>query len=256
MQYLVYMKNALTGELGMSFTYREPVSSIILDRLQNTLMLVAPAAMLAFLLGISTGIVAAWRRNTPTDYGLLGASLFTYSVPTFWLGMMLIFVLAGRVPSAGMYTAGAMYGSVIDQFLDFIRHLVTPLIVLTAVLYGQYVMLMRSSLIDVLQEDYMTTGKAKGLTNRSLLRHHAVPNALLPIVTVTAINMSFVVGGAIQTETIFSWPGVGRLMFDSLFALDYPILQGCFIMITFVALTANVIADIAYAFLDPRVKIG
>ncbi len=256
LQYLLYMKNALTGEFGMSFVYREPVTDIILDRVENTIILVGPAAVLALALGVTTGTIAAWRRNTPTDYGLLGVSLFMYSVPAFWLGMMLIFGLSGRVPSGAMYTPGMEFRNFFDQFADLMRHLVGPLLVLTAVLFGQYVMLMRSSLTDVLQEDYIATAKAKGLANRGMLRHHALPNALLPIVTVTAINMSFVVGGAIQTETIFSWPGVGRLMFDSLFALDYPVLQGCFIMITLVALSANVIADIAYVFLDPRVKIG
>ena len=167
-----------------------------------------------------------------------------------------MFSLAGRVPSAGMFTPGAYYGNIFDQFIDLIRHLMVPMIVLTLVLIGQYVMLMRASLIDVLSEDYVTTAKAKGLTNWSVLRRHAIPNAMLPLVTVIAINMSLVLGGAIQTETVFSWPGIGRLMYDSLVARDYPMLQGCFLVLTIVALIANVLADIAYAYLDPRVKVG
>ena len=255
-QYLLYMKNALVGELGMSFTYRQPVWDIVAEKLENTIILVGSAAVLAFVLGITTGIVAAWRRKTATDFGILGTSLFLYSVPTFWLGMMLLFALGGIVPSAGMYTLGAVYDGPFDKFADLLKHLAAPVIVLTCVLFGQYVMLMRSSLIDVLQEDFIVTARAKGMRERFLLRRHAFPNAMLPIVTITAINMGFIVGGAIQTETIFSWPGVGRLMFDALMARDYPILQGCFIITTLAVLVANFVVDITYVFLDPRVRIG
>jgi peptide/nickel transport system permease protein len=255
-QYFIYMYNSLTGELGISFTYRDSVWDIVSDRLVNTLILVGGASLLALLLGVSTGIVAAWRRNSLTDFSLLGTSLFFYSVPTFWLGMLSLFALAGLVPSSGMYTPGVDYEGPLDKFFDLMRHLIVPMMVLTLVLFGQYVMLMRSSLIDVLQEDYITTGKAKGLSNRDLLRRHAVPNAMLPMVTVTAINLGLVVGGAIQTETVFSWPGVGLLMYEGLIARDYPILQGSFLVVTLVALVANVLADITYAFLDPRVKVG
>lgn len=254
-QYIVYMKNSLTGEMGISFTYREPVADYVIERLENTLILVGSASILALVMGVAIGIVAAWRRDTLTDYSLLGSSLFLYSMPTFWLGMLALFALTGLVPSGGMYTPGAIYSSSFDKFLDLLHHLVVPMTVLTLVLFGQYVMIMRSSLIDVLYEDYMTTAKAKGLSDRRLLRDHAVPNAMLPLVTITAINLSFIVGGAIQTETVFSWPGVGRLMYDALITRDYPILQGSFLIVTAVALTATVLADIAYAFLDPRVKV-
>jgi peptide/nickel transport system permease protein len=255
-QYTLYMYNTFRGEMGLSFVYRDSVSGLVGDRLVNTLVLVGSASLLAMVIGVLGGILSAWKRNSPTDYGVLGTSLFVYSVPTFWLGMLMLFSLAGRVPSAGMFTPGAYYGNIFDQFIDLIRHLMVPMIVLTLVLIGQYVMLMRASLIDVLSEDYVTTAKAKGLTNWSVLRRHAIPNAMLPLVTVIAINMSLVLGGAIQTETVFSWPGIGRLMYDSLVARDYPMLQGCFLVLTIVALIANVLADIAYAYLDPRVKVG
>lgn len=254
-QYFIYMGNSLTGEMGLSFTYREPVSDIVWERLGNTLVLVGSASILALVLGLSLGTIAAWRRNTPTDFVTLTSSLFLYSMPTFWIGMLSLFALAGMVPSAGMFTPGAVYAGALDKFVDLIRHLVVPMTVLTLVLFGQYVMLMRSALIDVLSEDYITTAKAKGLSDRQMLRDHARPNAMLPIVTVTAINLSLVVGGAIQTETVFSWPGVGRLMYDALLTRDYPILQGSFLVVTGVALVGNVIADIAYAFLDPRVRV-
>jgi peptide/nickel transport system permease protein len=255
MQYIIYMKNTFSGEMGLSFTYREPVGGIVSERLFNTLVLVGSASILALFLGVAIGTVAAWRRNTPTDFGLLGGSLFLYSMPTFWLGMLALFALAGHVPSAGMYTPGADYAGLLDQLVDLMRHLIAPMTVLMLVLFGQYVMLMRSSLIDVLSEEYMQTAAAKGLSTSQLLRRHALPNAMLPLVTISAINLGLVVGGAIQTETVFSWPGIGRLMYDALITRDYPILQGCFLVVTAVALIANLIADITYVFLDPRVRI-
>jgi peptide/nickel transport system permease protein len=255
-QYLIYMKNSLTGDMGKSFSYYgDPVGNIIKERLINTLILVGSASVLALIMGVAIGTLAAWKRNTKTDFTLLGSSLFLYSMPTFWLGMLMLFALSGLVPSGGMYTPGADYAGLLDQFLDLMHHLLVPMTVLTLVLFGQYVMIMRSSLIDVLSEDYIVTANAKGLTGNNILRYHAVPNAMLPLVTITAINLSFVVGGAIQTETVFSWPGVGRLMYDALITRDYPILQGSFLVVTAVALVANFIADITYAFLDPRVKV-
>jgi len=255
-QYVIYMKNSLTGDMGRSFSYYgDPVGNIVKVRLINTLILVGSASVLALIMGVAIGTVAAWKRNTKTDFSLLGSSLFLYSMPTFWLGMLMLFALSGSVPSGGMYTPGADYANVFDQFLDLMHHLVVPMTVLTLVLFGQYVMIMRSSLIDVLSEDFIVTASAKGLTGKEILRHHAVPNAMLPLVTITAINLSFVVGGAIQTETVFSWPGVGRLMYDALITRDYPILQGSFLVVTAVALLANLVADVTYAFLDPRVKI-
>ena len=255
-QYIIYMKNSLTGELGKSFSYYgSPVSDIVIVRLENTLILVGSASILSLVLGVAIGVVAAWRRNTGTDVGLLGGSLFLYSMPTFWLGMLMLFLLAGHVPSGGMFSPGAQYANIFDQFIDLMRHLAVPMIVLTLVLFGQYVMIVRSSLIDVLSEDYIVTANAKGLADRNVLRHHAVPNAMLPLVTITAINLSFIVGGAIQTETVFSWPGIGRLMYDALLTRDYPILQGSFLVVAAVVLVANFAADLTYAFLDPRVKI-
>jgi len=255
-QYLIYMKNSLTGDLGKSFSYYgSPVSDIVFQRLENTLILVGSASVLSLFMGVGIGVVAAWRRNTGTDIGLLGGSLFLYSMPTFWLGMLMLFLLTGHVPSGGMYTPGMDYPNVFAQFVDLMRHLLVPMVVLTLVLFGQYVMIVRSSLIDVLSEDYIVTANAKGLADRNVLRHHAVPNAMLPLVTITAINLSFIVGGAIQTETVFSWPGVGRLMYDALLTRDYPILQGSFLIVAAVVLVANFLADITYAFLDPRVKV-
>lgn len=254
-QYVIYMGNSLKGEMGLSFTYREPVSSIVVERLVNTLILVGISSVLALVLGVVSGTISAWRRNTPMDFGLLCTSLFLYSMPAFWLGMMALSALSDYVPMAGMYTPGMEYANWLEKFWDLIHHLMVPLVILTLVMFGQYVMLTRSSLIDVLSEEYIVTARAKGLNDKSILRHHAIPNAMLPLVTVTAINLSFVVGGAIQTETVFSWPGIGRLMYDALMTRDFPILQGCFLILTAVALLANLAADIAYVFLDPRVRV-
>jgi peptide/nickel transport system permease protein len=254
-QYIIYMKNSLSGQMGISFTYREPVWDIVSQRLLNTLVLVGTSALLALFVGILLGTIAAWRRNSSTDFGVLSVSLFLYSVPAFWLGIMALFALANYVPMGGMLTPGMHYANWFEGLLDLLHHLIVPMVVLTAVMLGQYVMLTRASLIDVLSEDYVITARAKGLNTREILRHHALPNAMLPLVTLTAINLSFIVGGAIQTETVFSWPGIGRLMYDSLMTRDYPILQGCFLILTIVALVANLLADITYFFLDPRVRI-
>lgn len=254
-QYVIFMRNSLTGEMGLSFTYREPVIDIVAERLVNTLILVGISSVLAVVLGVIFGTISAWRRNTPVDFGLLCTSLFLYSMPAFWLGVIALSALSDFVPMAGMYTPGMDYANWFEKFWDLIRHLMLPLVILTLVMFGQYVMLTRSSLIDVLSEEYVVTAMAKGLSDKSILRHHAIPNAMLPLVTVTAINLSFVVGGAIQTETVFSWPGIGRLMYDALITRDFPILQGCFLILTVVALLANLVADVAYFFLDPRVRI-
>jgi len=254
-QYVIYMKNSLTGDMGRSFSYYgDPVGDIVKVRLINTLILVGSASLLALIMGVAIGIVAAWRRNTKTDFSLLGMSLLLYSMPTFWLGMLMLFALSGWVPSGGMYTPGAEYAGLFDQFLDLMRHLVVPMTVLTLVLFGQYVMIMRSSLIDVLSEDFIVTANAKGLTGNEILRYHAVPNAMLPLVTITAINLSFVVGGAILVEYVFNYPGVGYMLLNAVNYEDYPLMQALFLLITVADLLAILLADNATAIFDPRTR--
>jgi peptide/nickel transport system permease protein len=201
--------------------------------------------------------VAATRRGSRTDDGLLGFSLFTYAAPEYWIGIILILVLAVALPifPAGLQTTpGQEPGSWLSQALDVAHHLVLPATAMTLALLGQYFLIMRSSMVDVLTEDFITVKRAVGLPWERVVRSHAVPNALLPLVTLSAIQFGAVVGGAITIETIFSWPGLGELGFQAINDKDFPVLQGTFLVFSVGVILANLIADCLYFALDPRVK--
>ncbi len=256
-QFYLYFKNLLSGDLGMSFYFKQPVGSIIGSRIMPTVIMVGLAEVVAIIVGIVIGILAAWKRGTKIDVGTLGFSLITYSMPTFWLGMVMVVVFSVNLhlfPTSGILTPGMTYSSTSAMVADYIRHLILPMFTMSIVLIGEYALTMRNTLIDVLSEDYITTAKAKGFGNRYILRKHAMPNAMLPMVTIIAINLGLVVGGTVQVETIFSWPGLGSLMYEALRARDYPLLQGVFLLVTVSVVVANLIADITYTYIDPRVK--
>jgi len=256
-QFYLYFKNLFAGDLGMSFFFKQPVASVIGSRIMPTVIMVGLAEVIAIILGIVIGIVAAWKRGTRLDIGTLGFSLITYSMPTFWLGMVMVVVFSVNLhmfPTSGILTPGMTYSSTSAMVADYVRHLILPMVTMSIVLIGEYALTMRNTLIDVLSEDYITTAKAKGFGDRYILRKHAMPNAMLPMVTIIAINLGLVVGGTVQVETIFSWPGLGSLMYEALKARDYPLLQGVFLLVTISVVVANLIADITYSYIDPRVK--
>lgn len=256
-QFYLYFKNLLSGDLGMSFYFKQPVGSVIGSRIMPTVIMVGLAEIIAIVAGIAAGILAAWKRGTRIDVGTLGFSLITYSMPTFWLGMVLVVVFSVNLhlfPTSGILTPGMTYPTAAAMVSDYFRHLILPMFTMSIVLIGEYALTMRNTLIDVLSEDYITTAKAKGFGNRYILRKHAMPNAMLPMVTIIAINLGLVVGGTVQVETIFSWPGLGSLMYEALKARDYPLLQGVFLLVTVSVVIANLIADITYTYIDPRVK--
>lgn len=256
-QVLLYFKELFKGNLGNSFSYRQPVISVIGSRLFATLLLAFCAQIIAIFLGILIGKIAAVRRGEPADVWLLGFSLVTYSMPTFWLGIVFIAffcVYLGLFPTVGMFTSGVVYSSFFAKINDLLNHLFLPTLTLALVIVGGYSMIMRSSLLDVLNEDYITTAKAKGLSDTDVINKHAVPNAKLPMITIIGINLGFMIAGALQVETVFSWPGIGRLMYESLKARDYPLLQGIFLIISICVIIANFVADIMYGFLDPRIR--
>lgn len=255
-QYGYYLLNLAQGDMGISFVYRRPVTEIIIPRLFNTLLLVGTATVLAILLGVLLGVLTAWRRRTWVDFGGLITGMTLYATPTFWLGLLLILltVNTGVFPVAGMSRPVALYASRAAYWLDVARHMVLPVTTLTLVLFGQYLLVMRNTLVGVLTEDYVASARAKGFTERRVLWSHAVPNASLPMVTLIALHLGGVVAGSIQTETVFAWPGIGRLIYDSLSQRDYPVLQGAFLIFTFSVLLGNFAADVLYRFLDPRVK--
>lgn len=256
-QFYLYFKNLFGGDLGMSFYFKQPVGSIIGSRIMPTIIMVGLAEVVAIIVGIMLGILAAWKRGTRIDVGTLGFSLITYSMPTFWLGMVMVVIFSVNMrmfPISGILTPGMTYPDTWAMAADYIRHLILPMLTLSIVLIGEYALTMRNTLIDVLSEDYITTAKAKGFGNRYILRKHAMPNAMLPMVTIIAINLGLVVGGTVQVETIFSWPGLGSLMYEALKARDYPLLQGVFLLVTVSVVVANLIADITYSYIDPRVQ--
>lgn len=256
-QFFQYFKNMLAGDLGMSYYFKQPVASVIGSRILPTIIMVGLAEIIAIITGIFLGVLAAWKRGTKIDVGTLGFSLITYSIPTFWLGMIMVVIFSVNLhlfPTSGILTPGMTYHSVSAFVSDYARHLILPMLTMSIVLIGEYALTMRNTLIDVLSEDYITTAKAKGFDNRYILRKHAMPNAMLPMVTIIAINLGLVVGGTVQVETIFSWPGLGSLMYEALKARDYPLLQGVFLLVTVSVVIANLIADITYSYIDPRVK--
>lgn len=257
-QFRIYVVNTLTGELEVSYATNRPVLTEILEALPNTIFLVGTATILSALIGSWLGVVAASRRGSAVDTGITQGSLILYSMPEFWLGMMLIWLFAvtlGTFPS-GLKTQPGAELSGLSYVWNVIQHAVLPIMTLTLGLLGQYVVIMRSALSDVLNEDFVTTARAIGLPRSRVLRNHAVRNALLPVVTLISLNLGFVVSGAITIEALFSWPGIGQLTVNAIDSNDLPVLQGIFLFTSFAVILANLLADIALTYLDPRVRVS
>ena len=256
-QFVDYVGDTLRLDLGTSQRTRLPVWEEIKDALPWTLLLVGTGTLLATIVGSWLGVIAATRRGRKADDSLLGFSLFTYAAPEYWIGILLILALAVWIPifPAGLQmTPGVEFSSWIDEALDVAEHLILPAITIMLMLLGQYFLIMRSSMVDVLTEDFVTVKRATGLPWERVVRRHAVPNALLPLVTLSAIQFGAVVGGAITVETIFSWPGLGELTFTAINDKDFPVLQGTFLIFSAGVIFANLLADCLYFFLDPRVQ--
>jgi peptide/nickel transport system permease protein len=258
-QFVSYLGSTIQGDLGFSYAARgRPVTEVLGQRIWPTILLFGLGELIAIILGLALGAYSAWRRGGIVDYAGNGLSLILYSTPYFLLGMGLLLVFAtglGWFPTFGMNTAGATYDGPLEYLADLGSHLALPLVTVALGLVGQYAILMRSSVIETLTEDYVTTARAMGLREDRVLRHHALPNALLPTVTLVAINLGYVVAGAITVEVVFNWPGLGTLTVEALSARDYPVLQGVFLLLTVAVVFANLIADIVYGYLDPRVRV-
>jgi peptide/nickel transport system permease protein len=254
-QFFRYFAALGSGDLGVSYNFNRPVADLLRERLLNTVLLVMVGQALAIVAGMALGLLAAWRRGTALDLASLLFGLFTWSLPTFWLGIILLIVGSNRLglPVGGMQTAGGRLSGW-AQFVDVARHMALPTFTFTIILLGEYMLIMRSALLEVLNEDYILTAKAKGLTDTQILRQHALGNALLPVVTLVALNLGFTVAGAVQVETVFSWPGLGSAIYEAVTRRDYPMLQGAFLLIAVSVVLANLAVDLMYAYLDPRVK--
>lgn len=256
-QFYIYLRDLFHGNLGTSFIYKRPVTEVIAERLPATLLLTFLAELVAILFGMLLGIIAAWKRGQKIDLVALTFALVTYAMPTFWLGIILMAFFSVTLqifPTSGMMSPTMAFASLGEQVIDVAKHLVLPVLTLALVLTGEYALIMRNTLIDVLTEDYITTAYAKGLPEKKVLRDHALPNARIPMVTIIAMNLGFTITGALQVETVFSWPGIGRLMYDALQGRDYPLLQGIFLITSVAVVAANFVSDILYSYLDPRVK--
>lgn len=261
-----YMQNMLTGQFGQSFMSFRPVVMDVMERLPNTLLLMGTSMVFAVLLGVVTGIVAASRHGGVLDTGLITFSLTMYSLPVFWMGMVFLLLFSvlpqmlWGIPLFPMGHTISPPGSVpndpISYALDLSWHLFLPCLTLTLGFFGGYMLLMRNTLVDVLTEDYILTARAKGLEERTVLYKHGVRNAFLPIISLIAINFAFIISGAVLTETVFVWYGMGRLLYASLTAHDWPVAQAIFFMIAISVIVANIIADVLYGVLDPRIKYG
>lgn len=260
-QLVTYFQNLLQWppELGASFSETGSVLDVIGKRFWPTVLLVGVAEGLALVFGLFIGIRAGWRRGSLFDTISMNTSLVLYAVPLFWLGMLLLFFFATSngvaiFPGQQMATPGKTFAGPLDLALDIGAHLVLPALTLALGLVAEYALIMRSSIVEVVSEDYVTTARAKGLPERLVLRHHVLPNAWLPTVSLIALSLGYVLGGAIGVEEIFAWPGLGRLTIEAVTQKDFPVLQGLFLLITISVVVANLIAELIYGVLDPRVR--
>jgi ABC-type dipeptide/oligopeptide/nickel transport system permease component len=255
-QYWIYLQGLAHGDMGLSFVSRQPVWDELRDPILNTLPMVALGYVFSIVLGILVGVIAAWRRGTFADWGGLLSALVFYSLPTQWLGLMLLIVFSGVLPSSGISDPFIEFTdpSTWEVILDRLEHMILPSLTLGLVLYGEYALIVRSSMLETLGEDYILTARAKGLANWAIVWKHAFRNALLPIVTLVALTLGYVVAGAILVEAVFSYPGIGLITYEAIFARDYPVLQGAFLILTLSVVIANYIADLLYFRLDPRIS--
>ncbi|MDJ0460976.1 ABC transporter permease [Streptomyces sp. H27-C3] len=256
-QFTDYCGKALTGDLGTSYQFHAPVSDLIIEKLPATLLLTGVAVVIYSTLGLWLGTRSAWRHGGLGDKVSTGVALTLWSVPSFWLGLLLIITFSvGIGPIPGMFPTGGMESGDETGFAyvaDVAHHLVLPVLTLVAVGYAQTLLVMRSSLLDEMGSDYLTTARAKGLRDDAVRRRHAVPNALLPTVTMVFINLGHVAAGSILVETVFSWPGLGGLFYQALSVPDLPLVQGLFVVFAGAMIVMNLLADLLYPLLDPRV---
>jgi peptide/nickel transport system permease protein len=255
-QLLIYLRNLLRGDLGFSFNYLTPVSELILERLPQTLLLMIAASTISIVAGTMIGAFSASKYPSGLDSGIVVTSLAFYSMPIFWFGLLLLYVFSREL---GWFPSGGMYDIIdkktgIAHIADVGRHAVLPVLTLAAYQLPIFVRISRASVIETMREDYITTARAMGISERRVFSRHALRNALLPTVTVAGMTLGFVLTGAIMTETVFSWPGIGMLMWQGILNRDYPILMGVFLFASISVVVASFLTDMVYAFLDPRVR--
>ena len=257
-QLLVYLGKVLQGDLGRSFQFRQPVASLIVSRIPATLLLMLTALVVAVIVGVGLGLLASGRPNSWVDQTARLVSLLGFSVPIFWLGQMLLLLFAlwlAWLPVQGMRSLREPKTG-LAGVLDVLRHLVLPAVSFAFYNIALFSRLTRGAMVTILQEDFIRTARAKGLNERRIFLGHALRNALLPLVTVIGANVGLLLVGSVLTETVFGWPGLGRLMYEALYARDYPVLMGLFLFVSVAVVLANLATDLSYARLDPRIRLG
>ncbi|MCM3598149.1 ABC transporter permease [Metabacillus idriensis] len=257
-QYGTYIKNIFTGDFGYSYQQKRPISELLMERLPWTMLLTGLGLVLSTIIGVMFGAISAWRRGSRTDANLLTIFMFLSAMPSFWVGMILVSIFAsqlGWLPVFGSESAWSNLSG-IERLIDIGKHLILPLATLILISVTSTFMIMRYSMLNVIGEDYIMMAKAKGVKEKVIKYKHAMRNALLPVATVFMLSLGFTLGGATVIETVFAYPGVGRLMFESVLSRDYPLIQATFLIITFSVVIANFLADLIYPLIDPKVGSG
>ncbi len=245
-QYVKFIGRLARGDLGMSYRQKRPVAQIIRERFPATIKLAVVSMVIAVIVGVAAGILAASFRNTALDWLVMIFSLSGVSMPVFWLGMMLILVFASGL---GWFPVGG-YGRSGD-----LRHIALPALSLAAISVGYIARMMRSSMLEVISKDYIRTARAKGLSRMTVILRHALRNAFIPVITIIGINFASLLGGAVATETVFAWPGLGRATIDAIRVRDLPVVEGCVMFLALIFVIANLLVDLSYAWLDPRIRL-
>ncbi len=255
-QYIIYWGDLLRGDFGYSYRQNRPIGELLLERLPWTLLIAGTSLLISAVVGITLGAISAWRRASAADMGMLWSLIAIDSVPAFWLGMLLISVVSvryGLLPSFGAVTAANDYQGW-DKFVDIARHAILPIITLSIISVPGVYVTMRYSMLSVIGQDFIRTARAKGLSENAVLFRHVIRNSLAPVVTVLMLRLGFAFGGTVVIETVFSYPGLGRLIFEAVSGRDYPVMQAAFLLFTIAVLLSNVMAEILYPLLDPRTK--
>jgi peptide/nickel transport system permease protein len=258
-QYLFWLRNIVTGDWGQSFLTHQDVFFMIIERLPNTLLLMGTAFIFTLIISIALGLYAATHQYSISDYLVTTFSFFGYSMPSFWFGLVLIIIFAVKfkemglpsLPAAGMYPIRGE-----PSFFELIRHLILPVAVLSLASIARYSRYLRSGMLEVLNQDYIRTARAKGITGRGVIWKHAFKNAIIPLMTMIMLDIPFLFGGALIIEQVFAWPGMGRMYWEHAVWVDYPVLMGILVLISFLVVICNLIADISYAVIDPRIRLG
>ncbi len=258
MQYFIYVGNLLRGDLGDSFFYGDSVVGLIGDVLPNTLYLTLTSLVIAYLAGVLGGIFLAAQRGKPVERGGIVFTLITRAAPEFWVGMILLAIFAFQLrwlPSSGTGGATTIYASEVEKLTspEFWRHMLLPMTTLALYLHGLPLLLMRSNMLEVMDQDFITMGRLIGYGERRLMLQHAARNAMLPVITALALGVGYSIGGNVVIENVFGWPGIGRLLVRAVSSSDYPLAQGAFVIIAAIIVALNFIADVLYSLLDPRV---